>query len=263
MYIVKKKATVEEKPKSLTQSQSSLGVDTSVAKNPNFLPASIGQTLKYGNKELKYLGLIQEKKETISRIQTASNLTSEAQDTMGQTGAVSTFEYKDTKTGLTQKFIMTPRYYQSVEAKDDGDGLYEFRPLNQVSKLYSEVQKVEIKEGNHSGQFLITFEQKEAVNLTDPEYNQVTARRVVAAVELSEVSDFVKFDVTLNEIPVANYKEERKNKEFYQKQKDAERGKDVVIDWEFLGKFDTDSNLWYNSNGLDMHQKKLWQRKDY
>jgi hypothetical protein len=81
----------------------------------------------------------------------------------------------------------------------------------------------------------------------------VTARRVVAAVELSEVSDFVKFDVTLNEIPVANYKEERKNKEFYQKQKDAERGKDVVIDWEFLGKFDTDSNLWYNSNGLDMH----------
>jgi hypothetical protein len=130
VYIVKKKATIEEKPKSLTQSQSSLGVDTSVAKNPNFLPASIGQTLKYGNKELKYLGLIQEKKETISRIQTASNLTSEAQDTMGQTGAVSTFEYKDTKTGLTQKFIMTPRYYQSVEAKDDGDGLYEFRPLN-------------------------------------------------------------------------------------------------------------------------------------
>lgn len=181
---------------------------------------------------------------------------------MGQTGAVCTFEYKNTKSGLTQKFIMTPRYYQSVEAKDDGDGLYEFRPLNQISKLYSAVDKVEVKEGNHSGQFLITFQQREATNQTDPEGNQVAVKRVVAVVELSEISDFMKFDVILNEIPIANYKEE-KTKAFYQKQKDAERGKDVVIDWEFLDNFDTDSNLWYNSNGLDMHQKKLWQRKDY
>jgi len=109
---------------------------------------------------------------------------------------------------------MTPRYYQSVEAKDDGDGLYEFRPLNHVSKLYSAVDKVEIKEGEHSGQFLITFQQREATNQTDPENNHVAMKRVVAAVELSSVSDFMKFDVTLNEIPIANYKEE-KTKAFY------------------------------------------------
>lgn len=181
---------------------------------------------------------------------------------MGQTGAVCLFEYKDTKIGLSQRFIMTPRYYQSVEAKDDGDGLYEFRPLNQVSKLYSQVDKVEAKEGNHSGQFLITYQQREATNATNPEANHVPVRRVVAAVELSEISDFIKFDVTVNEIPIANYKDE-KTKAFYQKQKDAERGKDVVIDWEFLDGFNTDSSLWFNSNGLDMHQKTLWSRKDY
>jgi len=239
-----------------------VNVDTSVAKDPNFLPASLGQTLKYGDKELKYLGLTQGEKITPTRTQTGSNLTSELQDTMGQTGAVATFQYKDTKTGLSQKFIMTPRYYQSIEAKDDGDGLYEFRPLNHISKQYSQVDKVEIKEGNHSGQFLITYQQKEATNETDPENNHVAVRRVVAVVELSAISDFIKFDVTLNEIPIANYKGE-KSKAFYQQQKDAERGKDLVIDWEFLDNFDSDGSFWYNSNGLDMHQKKLWSRKDY
>jgi len=261
VYIIKKKESTD-KPKSLTQANSAVDVDTSVAKDPNFLPASLGQTLKYGGKELKYLGLVQGEKTSISRTQTASNLTSEIEEEMGQTGAVCKFEYKDTVTGLTQKFIMTPRYYQSAEAKDDGDGLYEFRPLTGISKLYSQVDKVEAKEGDHSGQFLITFQQKEATNDTDPENNHVAVRRVVAAVELSEISDFMKFEVTLNEIPIGNYKGE-KSKAFFQKQKDAERGKDIVIDWEFLDNFDTDSKLWYNSNGLDMHQKKLWSRKDY
>lgn len=59
VYIVKKKTPTEsEKAKSLTQAKANLNVDTSVARDPNFLPASLGQTLKYGEKELKYLGLI-------------------------------------------------------------------------------------------------------------------------------------------------------------------------------------------------------------
>lgn len=54
----------------------------------------------------------------------------------------------------------------------------------------------------------------------------------MAAVELSKFSDFVQFEVVLNEIPFGDYKE-NKDKSFFQKQGDAVRGKDVVIDWEF------------------------------
>lgn len=36
----------------------------------------------------------------------------------------------------------------------------------------------------------------------------------------------------------------------------------MVIDWEFL-EFDTGNKLWVDANGLDMHSKKLWERKDY
>jgi len=72
----------------------------------------------------------------------------------------------------------------------------------------------------------------------------------------------MKFEVTLNEIPIGNYVGNNE-KEFYEKQKDQERGKDVVIDWELLDGFKTDNNLWVDSNGLDMHHKKLWHRRDY
>ena len=48
----------------------------------------------------------------------------------------------------------------------------------------------------------------------------------------------------------------------YAKETDDQRGKDVVIDWSFEG-FDTDKNLWIDSNGLDMHKKRLWERQEF
>jgi len=51
------------------------------------------------------------------------------------------------------------------ETEGDGDGLYEFRPLNnEPSKLYSDIQGVEVTEGEHSGQFLITYEEADDVS---------------------------------------------------------------------------------------------------
>jgi hypothetical protein len=82
------------------------------------------------------------------------------------------------------------------------------------------------------------------------------------AVELAKLSEFVQFEVTLNEIPYGHY-QGNKDKSFYEKQSDKDRGKDVVIDWEFLDGFDTDKTFWVDANGLDMHQKRLWHRKDY
>ena len=64
--------------------------------------------------------------------------------------------------------------------------------------------------------------------------------------------DFVKFEIHLNEIPIGNFKGQRNATEFAQ-ESDSERGKDVVIDWEFLDGFQSDNNLWIDSNGLDMH----------
>lgn len=56
---------------------------------------------------------------------------------------------------------MSPRYYQSNETKGDGDGLYEFRPLNMQSKSYSTYKYLEMSTGKFSGQFLITYDQDE------------------------------------------------------------------------------------------------------
>ena len=62
---------------------------------------------------------------------------------------------------------MSPRYYLADETDGEGDGTYEFRPLNQASKLYSELDKVEVHEGDHSGQFLITFEETNDVSMSN------------------------------------------------------------------------------------------------
>lgn len=74
---------------------------------------------------------------------------------------VSVFQYFDHSTNLSQRFIMTPRYYQADESDGKGDGAYEFRALNGTSKLYSQVESVEVRNGTHSGEFLITFEEQE------------------------------------------------------------------------------------------------------
>lgn len=74
--------------------------------------------------------------------------------------------------------------------------------------------------------------------------------------------DFIKFEIHLNEIPIGDFRGQRNTTEFAQ-ESDFERGKDVVIDWEFLDGFQSDNNLWIDSNGLDMHQKRLWERKEF
>jgi hypothetical protein len=62
----------------------------------------------------------------------------------------------------------------------------------------------------------------------------------------------------MNEIPIEHHYENREPEE-YRKETQYMRGKDVIMDWEF-DNFNTDSNLWIDSNGLDMHNKKLWTR---
>jgi len=162
---------------------------------------------------------------------------------------------------------MTPRYYLADETDGEGDGTYEFRPLNEPSKLYSDLDKVEVHEGESSGQFLITFEETADVSMANATLaqQQEEAKRIKArlsvAVELSKLSEFVQFEVTLNEIPYGHYSGNH-DKQFYEKESERDRGKDVVIDWEFLD-FDTDKNFWVDANGLDMHAKRLWHRKDY
>lgn len=42
-----------------------------------------------------------------------------------------------------------------------------------------------------------------------------------------------------------------------------ERGKDLMINWEFMDGFHTGDNLWIDFNGLDMQHKRLWERKEY
>lgn len=40
-------------------------------------------------------------------------------------------------------------------------------------------------------------------------------------------------------------------------------GKDVVVDWSLLDKFDTGKQLWVDANGLQMMHKKLNHRNEF
>jgi len=90
----------------------------------NFEKAEQGKSFTFGQKSLKYI-----KNEDSSCV----------------------FEFIDKKNNLTQKFKLSPRFYLSDESQGDGgDGLYEFRPLNQTSKVYSKIESIKFKEGKHS-----------------------------------------------------------------------------------------------------------------
>jgi len=92
---------------------------------------------------------------------------------------------------------MSPRFYQSNETAGDGDGLYEFRPKFMESMPYSQYKDIQMHQGKFSGQFLITYQQEpdDLASLTsDP--------RLTATIELSEISEFIKFQVDLNDIPI-------------------------------------------------------------
>lgn len=42
-----------------------------------------------------------------------------------------------------------------------------------------------------------------------------------------------------------------------------ERGKDVVINWDFLDNFNTNDTYYVDANGLNMLEKTLWKRKEW
>jgi len=74
-------------------------------------------------------------------------------------------------------------------------------------------------------------------------------------------SEVINFEVILNEIPTLKVVGNRLVEE-YQNQTNYMRGKDVMINWDF-DQFNTGGDLWVDSNGLDMHNKQLWKRKEF
>lgn len=66
---------------------------------------------------------------------------------------------------------------------------------------------------------------------------------------MSELSDFLKFTMNLNEIPInTNYKV--LDDDGVTKLNQDTGGKDVIINWEFLDNFNTSGELWFDANGL-------------
>lgn len=86
--------------------------------------------------------------------------------------------------------------------------------------------------------------------------------KLTAVVELSEISDFLKFHVDLNDIPVID-KGVKDIEDKLNKLDHDHAGKDVVMNWEFLDDFHTNGELWYDANGLEMVHKNLWQRQEF
>lgn len=86
---------------------------------------------------------------------------------------------------------MSPRYYKAMENSEDDDGLYIFRPDGNTSLPYSELAKVEAKEGNFSSMFHLTYLAKgeDQGNLT-------------VTVELNSLDESLRFDVDLMEITI-------------------------------------------------------------
>jgi len=66
--------------------------------------------------------------------------------------------------------------------------------------------------------------------------------RAAARITLSDNTDFIKFEVTINDMPVAL----------------DQTGKDVVVDWYMLENFDSNKRFWADSNGLEMVPQQLF-----
>jgi len=109
-----------------------------------------------------------------------------------------------------------------------------------------------MKKGKQAGQILVTYEEPVTVH-------EAENKRLTIALKLNEASTFIEFEVILNEIPV-NMQIKYRNKTDYENESDYERGKNVVINWEFLDNFNTNNQLWVDANGLFMHEKSLWER---
>jgi len=79
------------------------------------------------------------------------------------------------------------------------------------------------------------------------EMNKTDKIRATARISINDLDNFVKFDVSINDVPI-----------------ELDRtGKDIVVDWFLMDDFDTNNTFWVDSNGLEMVKKTLYQRKDY
>jgi hypothetical protein len=153
---------------------------------------------------------------------------------------------------------MTPRFYRAKQddPDDDNDGIYMFRPQDNSSLPYSELASVEMKEGQFTSMFHLTYlaREKNQGNLT-------------VTVELNQLDEAIRFDVDILEITV-DPKLSKKNLDTRGYQADLTTlpeefgGKDVMIDWQFID-FNTNGDLWYDANGLQMVHKQLWKRQEY
>lgn len=113
------------------------------------------------------------------------------------------FELIDSKQNISQRFVMSPRFYQSKESRGSGDGIYEFQPKQQFTEPYSAFKSIEMSTGKFSGQFLITYESDDTASQKGTTSNP----KLTTTVELSELSEFLKFSVNMNEIPISNVSE--------------------------------------------------------
>jgi hypothetical protein len=66
--------------------------------------------------------------------------------------------------------------------------------------------------------------------------------RAAARITLSDTSEFLKFEVTINDLAVAL----------------DPTGKDVVVDWYMLENFDSGKRFWADANGLEMVPQQLF-----
>jgi hypothetical protein len=105
------------------------------------------------------------------------------------------------------------------------------------------MKKCQVRQNRDSGEYVLMWEQK----YTQRSTNSTAKVRASARISINDFDSFVKFVVTLNEVPI---------------EYDL-TGKDVVADWYMLDDFKMDNKFWVDANGLQMVQKELNQRKEY
>ena len=86
------------------------------------------------------------------------------------------------------------------------------------------------REDKHASEFILFWDDGSAKS------SRQNVMRATTRININDFDKFIKFTVTMNELPI---------------QKDKV-GKDVVVDWSLYDDFDTDRNLWIDANGLQM-----------
>lgn len=89
---------------------------------------------------------------------------------------------------------------------------------------------------------LIQSENKTHPQDTKTSFKPPDKVRAAARITLSDTSEFLKFEVTINDLAVAL----------------DPTGKDVVVDWYMLDNFDSGKRFWADANGLEMVPQQLF-----